>query len=84
MIVMKFYSETCAPCKAIDEGLRMACEQNHVELFSMNTANCQEVCAEFNIRSVPTVIAFFNGNELGRFIGYKTEKEISEWLEKLK
>lgn len=81
---MKFYNDTCGPCKAIEEGLRSACGKHHVECYSMNVANCEEVCEDFKIKSVPTVIAFLNGNELGRFVGYKNEGEISDWLEKLK
>lgn len=82
MKLFKFYSPTCAPCRAIEPSLATICEDKKIERFNINIDDSPEVIQDFGIKSVPTVILFEEGKELGRFIGFKTEKEILSWVEK--
>lgn len=84
MIAIKFYSETCGSCKLIEKELKSILEKKFVTYYQINAEKSADICHEFNIKNLPTVVIFEDGKELNRFIGYKNEQEISKWLEKLK
>lgn len=54
MKILKFYSDTCAPCKTLTSLL----EGSNVEplIEAINTKNKPEIALQYNIRKVPTLV----------------------------
>jgi thioredoxin 2 len=46
----------------------------------LDTEQAQQVAARFDIRSIPTLIVFRNGQEVARQSGAMSEKQILSWL----
>nr|DAD59114.1 MAG TPA: TRX family protein [Bacteriophage sp.] len=77
MKIIKFYSDTCGPCKVLDSNLKKA----GIDYESIN-ANSDEndiLVEKYKIQSVPTLIKEENGVEVGRHIGIMTEEQLKHW-----
>lgn len=77
MKIIKFYSDTCGPCKVLDSNLKKA----RIEYESIN-ANSDEndtLVEKYKIRAVPTLIKEENGIEVARHIGIMTEEQLKHW-----
>ena len=77
MKIIKFYSDTCGPCKVLDSNLKKA----GIEYESIN-ANDDEndvLVEKYKIRAVPTLIKEDNGIEIARHTGIMTEEQLKYW-----
>lgn len=77
MKIIKFYSDTCGPCKVLDSNLKKA----GIEYESVN-ANSDEndaLVEKYGIRAVPTLIKEDNGVEIARHVGIMTEEQLKHW-----
>jgi thioredoxin 2 len=52
----------------------------HVRLAKVNTDNEQALGAQYNIRSIPTLILFKGGRELARQAGAMSAQGIVRWV----
>lgn len=81
MKILKFSSATCMPCKQlakIIDGLDHGVKSLFEEYTSENDIT---KFMEFNVRSVPTLIAVDeSGNELRRSTGMMTEDKLIEFI----
>ena len=77
MKIIKFYSDTCGPCKVLDSNLKKA----NIKYESIN-ANDDEndvLVEKYKIRAVPTLIKENNGVEIARHTGIMTEEQLKRW-----
>ena len=77
MKIIKFYSDTCGPCKVLDINLQRA----GIAYESIN-ANMEEndaLVEKYKIRAVPTLIKEDNGVEIDRHVGIMTEEQLKHW-----
>lgn len=81
-VLVDFWAEWCAPCKALMPMLAKITEQYRGELL-LAKVNCdieQEIVARFGIRSLPTVVLFKDGQPVDGFAGAQPESAILEML----
>lgn len=82
MKILKFSSATCMPCKQlakIIDGLNDDAKSLFEEYTSENDIT---KFMQFNVRSVPTLIAVDeSGNELRRSTGMMTEDKLIEFIQ---
>lgn len=82
-VLVDFWAEWCAPCKALMPLLAQIAESYQGELL-LAKVDCeaeQDVVARFGIRSLPTVVLFKGGQPVDGFAGAKPESEIRALLE---
>lgn len=82
-VLVDFWAEWCAPCKALMPLLANIAEQYQGELL-LAKVNCdieQEVVARFGVRSLPTVVLFKDGQPVDGFAGAQPESAIRAMLE---
>ncbi|MEJ2403076.1 MAG: thioredoxin [Candidatus Thiodiazotropha sp.] len=84
-VVVDFWAEWCQPCKMLMPILaKLADEYNGQFLLAkVNTEEQQPLAAHFQIRSIPTVKIFYQGDMVDEFMGALPEAEIRERLDKL-
>ncbi len=82
-VLCDFWAEWCAPCKQITPILEEISDKYSEKLIvaKINIDNNPEVPTKFNIRGIPTLILFSNGNVEEMKTGLMTKSEISEWLD---
>ncbi|MBH3430027.1 thioredoxin [Pseudomonas alkylphenolica] len=82
-VLVDFWAEWCAPCKALMPLLAQITESYQGELL-LAKVNCdieQDIVARFGIRSLPTVVLFKDGQPVDGFAGAQPESAIRALLE---
>ncbi|HOO23193.1 MAG TPA: thioredoxin [Clostridia bacterium] len=78
-VLVDFYANWCGPCKLLSPHLREAegdLNEMGVKVLKVNVDDSDELCSEYRINYIPTVILFVNGALKGRFTGVKNKDEL--------
>ncbi|MET0091191.1 MAG: thioredoxin [Candidatus Thiodiazotropha sp.] len=83
-VVVDFWAEWCQPCKLLMPILAKLADDYRGQflLAKVNTEEQQPLAAHFQIRSIPTVKIFYQGNVVDEFMGALSEGEIRKLLDK--
>lgn len=81
-VVVDFWAAWCGPCKMMAPAFAQAAVslEPRVRLAKLNTEQEQGVAAQFNIRSIPTLIIFKGGREIARQAGAMSAADITRWI----
>ena len=84
-VIVDFWAPWCEPCKQLTPIIeRIIKEKNgKVILAKMNIDESPEVAQQLKIQSIPAVMAFNDGQPVDGFIGVQSEKNISEFVNKI-
>lgn len=85
-VVLDFYSDWCGPCQTLLPTIHKLAEelQNDVVIKKVNVDKDKELAAQFNVRSIPTLIFFNEGNAVDRHTGLLTERDLRTKINTLK
>ncbi len=83
-ILIDFWAVWCQPCRILGPVLeKLEKEANgQWRLVKLNTDEQPELAQHFQIRSIPAVKLFSQGQVIGEFVGALPEVEVRKWLEK--
>lgn len=83
-VLVDFWASWCQPCQALIPVLEKLAEeyQGKFILAKINTEEQQEIAAQFQIRSIPAVKLFAEGQMIDEFTGALPETEIRAFLDK--
>jgi thioredoxin 1 len=82
-VLVDFWAEWCGPCKMIAPVLDELANTyaGKISIVKMNVDNSKETPAKFNIRGIPTLIIFKNGEASSTKVGALTKKQLIEFIE---
>jgi len=83
-VLVDFWATWCQPCQVLKPMLEQLADefQGKFLLAKVNTEENQQVAMMFNIRSIPTIKLFINGEPVDEFMGALPEPQIRAFIEK--
>ena len=84
-VLVDFWADWCQPCKTLTPLLEKAvlAANGAVKLVKINADENQELGTQLRIKSLPTVLAFKDGEAVDGFSGALPESEINKFIAKL-
>ncbi len=82
VVLVDFHASWCGPCRMLAPVLEQVAKEveGKAIIGKVDIDSEQKTATQFQITSVPTMILFKNGEEVGRLIGLKNGDEIKKLI----
>jgi len=73
-VLIDFYADWCGPCKMLAPIIENISKTHpEIQVVKCDVDKNQELAIKYGVRSIPTVVAIVNGEEVNRKVGLANE-----------
>ena len=83
-VLVDFWAEWCGPCKMVGPVLEQLSKNmdGKVKLAKLNVDENQEIAMKYGIKSIPSLVLFNEGQEIGRTVGAAPKETYQRFIER--
>ncbi|MFI5333876.1 MAG: thioredoxin [Chlamydiales bacterium] len=80
--LVDFYADWCGPCRMLAPVLEKVAKdvKGKAQVAKLDVDSAQRVASSFQVTSIPTLILFQNGKEVGRIVGLKDAETLKQFI----
>ena len=83
-VVVDFFATWCGPCKMLGPVFEeLSTEINDIKFVKVDIDEHEDLCRKYKVMSVPTLIFFKDGKKVKEVVGFQTEEELMEIINKM-
>ena len=83
VVLVDYHAEWCGPCKMLEPTIQELANEYPVTVIKVDVDEHQELARKRQIRSVPTVEVYADGEQAERFIGVQDKETLAGSIESL-
>lgn len=82
VVLVDFYADWCGPCRMLSPVLETVASEvkNQAIIAKLDINDAQNITSQYDIKSIPTLILFKEGKEVGRLIGLHNATAIKQFI----
>jgi thioredoxin len=83
-VLVDFWAEWCAPCRMLSPAVEAVAGEyaGRAKVGKVNVDENQSVTSRYNIRSIPTLLVFKNGEIKEQIVGTTSKDNLAKLLDK--
>ena len=82
-VLVDFWAEWCGPCRMVSPAVEQLSKtmEDKIKVAKVNVDHNQELAMEYSIQSIPSLVLFKKGREVGRKIGAAPKESYQKFVE---
>ncbi len=82
-VLVDFWAEWCGPCKQLAPVIDEVASElgDKIKVYKVNIDENPDAPAKFNVRGIPTLIIFKDGNPVATKVGSLPKSSLVDWIQ---